>query len=87
MFYRFLILDQTNPVLYHFEIVEHNEFRRLVHLSLKTAPATDNDIKKHMSDTIGTLKVHNFYRFCCNWQEKQQRKVGWVKYFFFLFLS
>ncbi|XP_061716058.1 spindle assembly abnormal protein 6 homolog [Cydia pomonella] len=52
----FLIVQQTNPVQFYFEIVEHNEFRRLVHLSLKTGPATDADIKQHMADTINNLK-------------------------------
>lgn len=52
----FIILQISNASQYFFEIVEHNEFRRLVHLSLKTAPATDNDIKKHMADTINSLK-------------------------------
>lgn len=55
--FRFLIMQQTNPVQFYFEVVEHNEFKRLIHLSLKTGPATDADIKKHMSDTIMTMKV------------------------------
>lgn len=50
-------MQQTNPVQYFLEVVEHNEFKRLVHLSLKTGPATDNDIKQHMADTINYLKV------------------------------
>ncbi|CAB3261409.1 unnamed protein product [Arctia plantaginis] len=52
----FLIMQQTNPMQYYFEVIEHNEFKRLVHLSLKTGPATDTDIKKHMADTIMNLK-------------------------------
>ncbi|KAJ2949053.1 hypothetical protein O0L34_g5994 [Tuta absoluta] len=52
----FLILQQSNPIQYFFEIVEHNEFKRLVHLSLKTGPATDADIKHHMAETINLLK-------------------------------
>ncbi|CAG9102233.1 unnamed protein product [Plutella xylostella] len=52
----FLIMQQSNPVQFYFEVVEHNEFKRLVHLSLKTAPASDTDVKKHMSDTIINLK-------------------------------
>ncbi|XP_059048511.1 LOW QUALITY PROTEIN: spindle assembly abnormal protein 6 homolog [Achroia grisella] len=52
----FLIMQQTNPVQYYFEIIEHNEFKRLVHLSLRTGPATDADIKQHMADTITNLK-------------------------------
>ncbi|KAI5644294.1 hypothetical protein NE865_03663 [Phthorimaea operculella] len=52
----FLILQQSNPIQYFFEIVEHNEFKRLVHLSLKTGPATDADIKQHMAETIHNLK-------------------------------
>lgn len=52
----FLIMQQNNPVLYFFEVVEHNEFKRLVHLSLKTGPATDADIRQHMADTISNLK-------------------------------
>lgn len=50
-------MQQTNPMQYYFEVIEHNEFKRLVHLSLKTGPATDADIKKHMADTILNLKV------------------------------
>ncbi|XP_022115034.2 spindle assembly abnormal protein 6 homolog [Pieris rapae] len=52
----FLILHQINPDDYNFEVVEHNEFKRLVHLSLKTGPATDHDVKQHMSETISELK-------------------------------
>ncbi|XP_013145203.1 PREDICTED: spindle assembly abnormal protein 6 homolog [Papilio polytes] len=52
----FLIIHQLNPIKYNFEIVEHNEFKRLVHLSLSTGPATDSDIKQHMSETISNLK-------------------------------
>ncbi|XP_030040889.1 spindle assembly abnormal protein 6 homolog isoform X1 [Manduca sexta] len=52
----FLILQQTNPVQYYLEVIEHNEFKRLVHLSLKTSPATDTDIKRHMANTINHLK-------------------------------
>ncbi|PZC79505.1 hypothetical protein B5X24_HaOG216285 [Helicoverpa armigera] len=52
----FLIMQQKNPVQYYLEVVEHNEFKRLVHLSLKTGPATDVDIKQHMADTIISLK-------------------------------
>ncbi|XP_072949169.1 uncharacterized protein Sas-6 [Epargyreus clarus] len=52
----FLIIHQITPLEYNFEIVEHNEFRRLVHLSLKTAPATDSDVKLHMATTIADLK-------------------------------
>lgn len=50
-------MQQSNPVQYYFEVVEHNEFKRLVHLSLRTGPATDSDIKEHMADTIHHLKV------------------------------
>lgn len=57
IFFRFLIMHQSNPIQYYFEIVEHNEFKRLIHLSLKTGPATDADIKQHMADTICHLKV------------------------------
>lgn len=57
LFYRFLIIQQITPIEYNFEIVEHNEFRRLIHLCLKTAPACDNEIKEHMAETIGDLKV------------------------------
>ncbi|KAJ0176663.1 hypothetical protein K1T71_007842 [Dendrolimus kikuchii] len=53
---KFLIMQQTNPVQFYFEVIEHNEFKRLVHLSLKTGPATDADIKRHMSETIITVK-------------------------------
>lgn len=56
-FSRFLIIHQLNPIKYNFEIVEHNEFKRLVHLSLSTGLATDSDIKQHMSETISNLKV------------------------------
>ncbi|XP_026735028.1 spindle assembly abnormal protein 6 homolog [Trichoplusia ni] len=52
----FLIMQQKNPVQYYLEVIEHNEFKRLVHLSLKTGPATDADIKHHMADTIMLLK-------------------------------
>ncbi|KAL0838883.1 hypothetical protein ABMA28_016905 [Loxostege sticticalis] len=52
----FLQMQQTNPIQYFFEIVEHNEFKRLVHLSLRTGPATDGDIKQHMAETINNLK-------------------------------
>ncbi|XP_026327493.1 spindle assembly abnormal protein 6 homolog isoform X1 [Hyposmocoma kahamanoa] len=52
----FLIMQQSNPLQYYLEIVEHNEFKRLVHLSLKTGPATDDDIKQHMAETILNLK-------------------------------
>ncbi|XP_013186836.1 spindle assembly abnormal protein 6 homolog [Amyelois transitella] len=52
----FMIMQQTNPVQYYFEIIEHNEFKRLVHLSLRTGPATDADIKQHMAETILNLK-------------------------------
>ncbi|XP_075977722.1 uncharacterized protein LOC142977616 isoform X2 [Anticarsia gemmatalis] len=52
----FLIMQQKNPMQYYFEVVEHNEFKRLVHLSLKTGPATDAEIKQHMSETIIHLK-------------------------------
>lgn len=52
----FLIMQQKNPVQYYLEVVEHNEFKRLVHLSLKTGPATDVDIKQHMADAIISLK-------------------------------
>ncbi|XP_028171297.1 spindle assembly abnormal protein 6 homolog [Ostrinia furnacalis] len=52
----FLQMQQTNPIQYFFEIVEHNEFKRLVHLSLRTGPATDADIKQHMAETINNLK-------------------------------
>ncbi|KAJ8722046.1 hypothetical protein PYW08_004448 [Mythimna loreyi] len=52
----FLIMQQKNPVQYYLEVIEHNEFKRLVHLSLKTGPATDADIKQHMADTIINLK-------------------------------
>lgn len=55
--FRFLIMQQKNPVQYYLEVIEHNEFKRLVHLSLKTGPATDADIKHHMADTIMLLKV------------------------------
>ncbi|CAH2096248.1 unnamed protein product [Euphydryas editha] len=53
----FLIIHQKTPIEYHFEIVEHNEFRRLIHLSLKTGPASDNEIKQHMAETIKELKM------------------------------
>lgn len=58
-------MQQSNPVQFYFEVVEHNEFKRLVHLSLKTAPASDTDVKKHMSDTIINLKVFllTFYSY------------------------
>ncbi|XP_052741365.1 spindle assembly abnormal protein 6 homolog isoform X2 [Bicyclus anynana] len=52
----FLIVQQINPIQYNFEVVEHNEFRRLIHLSLKTGPACDSDVKQHMAETIGELK-------------------------------
>ncbi|XP_049873828.1 spindle assembly abnormal protein 6 homolog [Pectinophora gossypiella] len=52
----FLIMQQANPIQYYFEIIEHNEFKRLVHLSLRTGPASDADIKQHMADTIDNLK-------------------------------
>ncbi|CAK1551067.1 unnamed protein product [Leptosia nina] len=52
----FLILHQINHSDYNFEVVEHNEFKRLVHLSLKTGPANDNDVKQHMAETIAELK-------------------------------
>ncbi|KAL4713981.1 hypothetical protein ACJJTC_005612 [Scirpophaga incertulas] len=52
----FLQMQQTNPVQYYLEIIEHNEFKRLVHLSLKTGPATDADIKQNMAETIINLK-------------------------------
>ncbi|XP_034832326.1 spindle assembly abnormal protein 6 homolog isoform X1 [Maniola hyperantus] len=52
----FLIVHQISPIQYNFEVVEHNEFRRLIHLSLKTGPACDSDVKQHMSETIGELK-------------------------------
>lgn len=52
----FLIMEQKNPIQYYLEVVEHNEFKRLVHLSLKTGPATDNEIKQHMANTIIQLK-------------------------------
>ncbi|CAH0715599.1 unnamed protein product, partial [Brenthis ino] len=52
----FLIIHQITSIEYNFEVVEHNEFRRLVHLCLKTGPASDNDIKQHMTETIGELK-------------------------------
>lgn len=54
-------MQQSNPLLYYLEIVEHNEFKRLVHLSLKTGPATDDDIKQHMAETIINLKVYNSF--------------------------
>lgn len=50
-------MQQKNPVQYYLEVIEHNEFKRLVHLSLKTGPATDADIKQHMAETIINLKV------------------------------
>lgn len=57
-------MQQTNPIQYFFEIVEHNEFKRLVHLSLRTGPATDSDIKQHMAETINNLKVSSaLYNF------------------------
>ncbi|CAH2048599.1 unnamed protein product, partial [Iphiclides podalirius] len=52
----FLIIHQLNPIKFNFDIVEHNEFKRLVHLSLSTGPATDSEIKQHMSETISNLK-------------------------------
>ncbi|XP_061383805.1 spindle assembly abnormal protein 6 homolog [Danaus plexippus] len=52
----FLILQLVTPILYNFEVVEHNEFKRLVHLSLKTQPANDTELKQHMADTIVELK-------------------------------
>ncbi|XP_053609952.1 spindle assembly abnormal protein 6 homolog [Plodia interpunctella] len=52
----FMIMQQSNPVQYNFEIIEHNEFKRLVHLSLRTGPATDADIKQYMAETIINLK-------------------------------
>ncbi|KAJ8731385.1 hypothetical protein PYW07_004549 [Mythimna separata] len=52
----FLIMQQKNPIQYYLEVIEHNEFKRLVHLSLKTGPATDADIKQHMAETIINLK-------------------------------
>ncbi|RVE48219.1 hypothetical protein evm_007173 [Chilo suppressalis] len=52
----FLQMQQSNPMQYFLEIIEHNEFKRLVHLSLKTGPATDADIKGHMAETIINLK-------------------------------
>ncbi|VVC89318.1 unnamed protein product [Leptidea sinapis] len=52
----FLILHHVNSGHYNFEIVEHNEFKRLVHLSLRTGPACDDDIKQHMAETINELK-------------------------------
>lgn len=52
----FLIMEQKNPIQYYLEVVEHNDFKRLVHLSLKTGPATDNEIKQHMASTIIQLK-------------------------------
>ncbi|CAG4982951.1 unnamed protein product [Parnassius apollo] len=52
----FLIIHQLNPIKYNFEIVEHNEFKRLVHLSLSTGPATDSEVKQHMAETISSLK-------------------------------
>ncbi|XP_039753461.1 spindle assembly abnormal protein 6 homolog isoform X2 [Pararge aegeria] len=52
----FLIVQQKSPIQYNFEVVEHNEFRRLVHLSLKTGPACDNDVKQHMAETVAELK-------------------------------
>ncbi|CAK1580226.1 unnamed protein product [Parnassius mnemosyne] len=52
----FLIIHQLNPMKYNFEIIEHNEFKRLVHLSLSTGPATDSEIKQHMAETISSLK-------------------------------
>ncbi|XP_050351236.1 spindle assembly abnormal protein 6 homolog [Nymphalis io] len=52
----FLIIQQITPIQYNFEVVEHNEFRRLVHLCLKTGPASDNEVKQHMAETIGELK-------------------------------
>ncbi|XP_068633224.1 spindle assembly abnormal protein 6 homolog [Battus philenor] len=52
----FLIIHQINPLKYNFEIVEHNEFKRLIHLSLSTGPATDLEVKQHMAETISNLK-------------------------------
>ncbi|XP_045772872.1 spindle assembly abnormal protein 6 homolog isoform X2 [Maniola jurtina] len=52
----FLIVHQISPIQYNFEVVEHNEFRRIIHLSLKTGPACDSDVKQHMAETIGELK-------------------------------
>nr|XP_026492256.1 spindle assembly abnormal protein 6 homolog [Vanessa tameamea] len=52
----FLIIQQITPIQYNFEVVEHNEFRRLIHLCLKTGPASDNEVKQHMAETIGELK-------------------------------
>lgn len=52
----FLNMEQTNPIQYYFEVIEHNEFKRLVHLSLKTGPATDTEIKQYMAETIISLK-------------------------------
>lgn len=57
-------MEQKNPIQYYLEVVEHNEFKRLVHLSLKTGPATDNEIKQHMASTIIQLKVK--YNKCNN---------------------
>lgn len=63
-------MQQKNPAQYYFEVVEHNEFKRLVHLSLKTGPATDAEIKQHMAETIIQLKVSTLsfgiYSWCDN---------------------
>lgn len=61
--FRFLFIHQKTPIEYNFEVVEHNEFRRLIHLSLKTGPASDNEIKQHMAETIKELKVYLQYSY------------------------
>lgn len=61
--FRFLFIHQKTPIEYNFEVVEHNEFRRLIHLSLKTGPASDNEIKQHMAETIKELKVFLQYSY------------------------
>lgn len=40
----------------HFDIVETNPFKHLIHLSLKLFPASDNDIKKYLGTCLKTLK-------------------------------
>ncbi|XP_077284745.1 spindle assembly abnormal protein 6 homolog [Arctopsyche grandis] len=52
----FLSLFQQGPSNIYLEIVERNDFKRLVHLSLKTVPASDADIKKNMAENILLLQ-------------------------------
>ncbi len=42
-----------------FNVVENNEFKKLVHLSLKLKTATDEVLKNFLSQRLGKEKVEN----------------------------